>query len=645
MAPGTEPAEAITPPVNHETYDVLVIGAGGAGLRAAIEARMRGKRVAIISKSLFGKAHTVMAEGGIAASMGNANSRDNWEVHFRDTMRGGKFLNNWRMAELHAKEAPSRVWELETYGALFDRTPEGKISQRNFGGHQFPRLAHVGDRTGLELIRTLQQKIVSLQQEDHARTGDYESDLKVFHEFTVTELIKDGDRVAGAFGYRRPTGEYICFHAAAVVLATGGIGKSFKVTSNSWEYTGDGHALALRAGATLINMEFVQFHPTGMVWPPSVKGILVTESVRGDGGVLRNSEGKRFMFEYIPEVFREQYATSEEEGDRWYTDADNNRRPPELLPRDEVARAINNEVKEGRGSPAGGVFLDVSSRMPAETIRKRLPSMYHQFKELADVDITAGPMEVGPTCHYVMGGVEVDPDTGATSVSGLFAAGEVAGGMHGSNRLGGNSLSDLLVFGCRAGAGAAEYLDALPSAPAITTEAVDHALSESERPFTVQGDENAYTLHHELQQTMNDLVGIIRRADEMTMALKRLAELTDRIPRVGVAGGRAYNPGWHLALDLRNMLLVSQCVAMAALERQESRGGHTRDDYPTMDEQWRQQLLALTFAPESEGIKVDLSHQDQTAMRSDLFDLFELDELKKYYTGDELGGHRAGQGA
>jgi succinate dehydrogenase / fumarate reductase, flavoprotein subunit len=648
MAPGTEPADAgqgTTPDVTHHTYDVLVIGAGGAGLRAAIEARMRGKRVAIISKSLFGKAHTVMAEGGIAASMGNANSRDNWEVHFRDTMRGGKFLNNWRMAELHAKEAPQRVWELETYGALFDRTPEGKISQRNFGGHAFPRLAHVGDRTGLELIRTLQQKIVSLQQEDHARTGDYESDLKVFHEFTVTELIKDGDRVAGAFGYRRPTGEYICFHSAAVVLATGGIGKSFKVTSNSWEYTGDGHALALRAGATLINMEFVQFHPTGMVWPPSVKGILVTESVRGDGGVLRNSEGKRFMFGYIPEVFKEQYATSEEEGDRWYTDADNNRRPPELLPRDEVARAINNEVKEGRGSPAGGVFLDVSSRMPAETIRKRLPSMYHQFKELADVDITAGPMEVGPTCHYVMGGVEVDPDTAATAVPGLFAAGEVAGGMHGSNRLGGNSLSDLLVFGCRAGSGAADYLDALPTTPSVTTEAVDHALEESERPFTVQGDENAYTLHHELQQTMNDLVGIIRRADEMDMALKRLAELTDRIPRVGVAGGHAYNPGWHLALDLRNMLLVSQCVAMAALERQESRGGHTRDDYPTMDETWRQQLLALTYAPESEGIKVDLEHQDQTAMRSDLFDLFELDELKKYYTGDELGGHRAGQGA
>ena len=636
-------------PVTHHHFDVVVIGAGGAGLRAAIEARMRGKRVAVVCKSLFGKAHTVMAEGGIAASMGNANARDNWEVHFRDTMRGGKFLNNWRMAELHAKEAPSRVWELETYGALFDRTAEGKISQRNFGGHQFPRLAHVGDRTGLELIRALQQKIVSLQQEDHARTGDYESDLRVFHEYTVTELLKDaGDgaersstggqgRIAGAFGYERPTGDPVCFHAGAVVLATGGIGKSFKVTSNSWEYTGDGHALALRAGANLLNMEFVQFHPTGMVWPPSVKGILVTESVRGDGGVLKNSDGERFMFGYIPDVFREQYATSEEEGDRWYTDADNNRRPPELLPRDEVARAINNEVKEGRGSPSGGVYLDIASRRSAEEIRKRLPSMYHQFKELADVDITAGPMEVGPTCHYVMGGIEVDPDTAASAVPGLFAAGEVAGGMHGSNRLGGNSLSDLLVFGCRAGAGAVAYLDALPAVPAVADADVVAAREELERPLGGGGEENAYELQEELQQTMNDLVGIIRRADEMEMALKRLDELSDRIPRVGVHGRRAYNPGWHLATDLRNMLTVSRCVALAALERQESRGGHTRDDYPGMDDEWRRELLVCSLA---DG-EVVLSRRPQIAMRPDLFDLFELDELKKYYTGDELGGHRS----
>ncbi len=623
--------------IETHSYDVIVIGAGGAGLRAAIEARLAGKKTAIISKSLFGKAHTVMAEGGCAAAMGNVNPHDNWMVHFRDTMRGGKFLNNWRMAELHAKEAPDRVWELETYGALFDRTPEGKISQRNFGGHTYPRLAHVGDRTGLELIRTLQQKIVSLQQEDFAEHGDYDAMLKVYAECTVTDLVKDGDAMAGALAYWRESGRHILFDAPAIIMATGGVGKSYKVTSNSWEYTGDGHALALRAGATLINMEFLQFHPTGMVWPPSVKGILVTESVRGDGGVLTNSEGKRFMFDYIPDVFKAQYATTEEEADRWYTDADNNRRPPELLPRDEVARAINNEVKEGRGSPAGGVYLDVSSRMPAAEITKRLPSMYHQFKELADVDITAGPMEVGPTCHYVMGGVEVDPDTASSAVPGLFAAGEVAGGMHGSNRLGGNSLSDLLVFGCRAGAGAAAYLDGLSEQPSVSDESVDQAREDVERPIVNSGGENAYTVHQELQQTMNDLVGIIRKADEMELALKKLDELKDRIPRVAVDGRRAYNPGWHLALDLRNMLMVSQCIAMAALERQESRGGHTRDDYPTMDESWRQEVLVLSLQDD----EVKLEHQGQPAMRSDLFDLFELDELKKYYTGDELGGHRS----
>src|SRR5690242_4570969 len=448
--------------VERQEWDVVVVGAGGAGLRAAIEARERGARTAVICKSLFGKAHTVMAEGGIAAAMGNVNSGDNWKVHFRDTMRGGKFLNQWRMAELHAKEAPDRVWELETWGALFDRTKDGRISQRNFGGHEYPRLAHVGDRTGLELIRALQQKIVSLQQEDMKETGEYESRLKVYQECTVTRVLKDGSRVSGAFCYERESGRFFVLEAPSVVIATGGIGKSFKVTSNSWEYTGDGHALALLAGAPLLNMEFVQFHPTGMVWPPSVKGILVTESVRGDGGVLRNSEGKRFMFDYVPDVFRHQYADTEAEADRWYTDPDHNKRPPELLPRDEVARAINSEVKAGRGTEAGGVFLDIASRRSPDFILKRLPSMYHQFKELADVDITKQPMEIGPTCHYVMGGVEVDADSAATpAVAGLYAAGEVSGGMHGSNRLGGNSLSDLLVFGKRAGEYAARYVDDL----------------------------------------------------------------------------------------------------------------------------------------------------------------------------------------
>src|SRR5881275_1635681 len=442
--------------IERHTYDVVVIGAGGAGLRAAIEARLAGKKTAIISKSLFGKAHTVMAEGGIAASMGNVNSRDSWQVHFRDTMRGGKFLNHWRMAELHAKEAPDRVWELETWGALFDRTKDGRISQRNFGGHQYPRLAHVGDRTGLEMIRTLQQKIVSLQQEDEREFGDPEARIKVFAECTITRLLLDDGRIAGAFGYWRESGRLVVFEAPAVVLATGGIGKSFKVTSNSWEYTGDGHALALQAGATLVNMEFVQFHPTGMIWPPSVRGLLVTESVRGDGGVLKNAAGNRFMFDYIPDFFRKETAETEEEADRWYTDKKNNRRPPELLPRDEVARAINSEVKAGRGTEHGGVWLDIATRRSPEYIRKRLPSMYHQFKELADVDITREAMEIGPTCHYVMGGVEVDPDTQEARLPGLFAAGEVAGGMHGSNRLGGNSLSDLLVFGRRAGVAAAE---------------------------------------------------------------------------------------------------------------------------------------------------------------------------------------------
>jgi succinate dehydrogenase / fumarate reductase, flavoprotein subunit len=624
--------------IERHDFDVVVIGAGGAGLRAAIEARELGKRTAVVCKSLFGKAHTVMAEGGIAASMGNVNSRDSWQVHFRDTMRGGKFLNNWRMAELHAKEAAQRVWELETYGALFDRTMDGKISQRNFGGHEYPRLAHVGDRTGLELIRTLQQKIVSLQQEDFDQHGDYEANLAVFAECTITDLLKDGDAIAGAFGYWRETGRFIRFDAPAVVLATGGIGKAFKVTSNSWEYTGDGHALALRCGAALINMEFVQFHPTGMVWPPSVKGILVTESVRGDGGVLRNSEQKRFMFDYVPDVFKGQYATSEQEADRWYEDPDNNRRPPELLPRDEVARAINSEVKAGRGSPHGGVFLDVSTRLPAETVKKRLPSMYHQFKELADVDITSEPMEVGPTCHYVMGGVEVDPDTAAASVPGLFAAGEVAGGMHGSNRLGGNSLSDLLVFGRRAGLGAATYVDTLGARrPSVRLADVEAAAQRAISPFRADTDgdlaESSYLLHQELQQTMNDLVGIIRKADEMELALKKVGELRRRTDHIDVDGHRQFNPGWHLALDLHNMITVSECVARAGLARTESRGGHTRDDYPEMDPEWRHLLLRCTQDADG-GVHVE--RQIQIPMRADLVDLFELDELKKYFTADEL---------
>ena len=616
-------------------YDVVVVGAGGSGLRAAIEAREAGKRTAVISKSLFGKAHTVMAEGGAAAAMGNRNSRDNWMVHYRDTMRGGKFLNSWRMAEVHAKEAPDRVWELEAWGALFDRTADGKISQRNFGGHEYPRLAHVGDRTGLEMIRTLQQRVVALQQEDAREHGDPEAMIRVFAETTITRLITEGGSIAGAFGYVRDTGDFVVFEAPAVVLATGGIGKSYKVTSNSWEYTGDGHALALLAGASLLNMEFVQLHPTGMIWPPSVKGILVTESVRGDGGVLRNSEGKRFMFGYVPDVFRAQYAETEEEADRWYEDPDHNRRPPELLPRDEVARAINSEVKAGRGSPHGGVFLDIASRRPAAEIMKRLPSMHHQFKELADVDITAEPMEVGPTCHYVMGGVEVDPDTGAAShVPGWFAAGEVSGGMHGSNRLGGNSLSDLLVFGNRAGVGAAAYVSGLgDTRPAVDQEVVDAAAATALRPFELEGGENPYTLHSELQQTMNDLVGIIRKEAEMAEALTKIDELKERAQHLVVQGGREFNPGWHLALDLRNMLLVSECVARAALLRQESRGGHTRDDYPAMDPAWRQKLLACSGTGDG---PVKVEEEGMPPMRDDLAALFQKDELKKYLTPAEL---------
>jgi succinate dehydrogenase flavoprotein subunit len=557
--------------VERHQYDVIVVGAGGAGLRAAIAAHDAGAKTAVICKSLLGKAHTVMAEGGIAAAMGNLWPEDNWKVHFRDTMRGGKLLNHWRMAELHAKEAPERVWELEQWGALFDRTPDGLISQRDFGGHRYARLAHVGDRTGLEMIRTLQQRTVALG-------------IDVYMECTVTHLLKDGDVMSGAFGYWRETGRFITFEAPAVILATGGIGKSWKVTSNSWEYTGDGHALAMRAGAGLINMEFVQFHPTGMVWPPSVRGILVTESVRGDGGILKNSDGERFMFNYIPEFFKAETADTIEEADRWYEDKKNNRRPPELLPRDEVARAINSEIKAGRGSPHGGVFLDIASRRTPEYIQKRLPSMYHQFKELAQVDITKDPMEIGPTCHYVMGGVEVDPDSAESRVKGLYAAGEVAGGMHGANRLGGNSLGDLLVFGKRAGEYAAAYATGLGgSRPAVSDTELDQASEENLAPFNTEGGENPYTVHQELQQVMQNLVGIIRNESELSSAIKEVDALRHRIANLSVEGHRQYNPGWNLAIDLRNMLLVSEAVAKAAFERKESRGGHTRDDFPMTD--------------------------------------------------------------
>jgi succinate dehydrogenase / fumarate reductase flavoprotein subunit len=558
---------------DHEShdYDVVVIGAGGAGLRAAIEARELGRRTALVCKSLLGKAHTVMAEGGAAAAMGNVWPEDNWKVHFRDTMRGGKMLNNWRMAQLHAQEAPDRIYELERWGALFDRTADGRILQRDFGGHRYARLAHVGDRTGLELIRTLQQRAVDLG-------------IDVFMECKILRLLKDGDGVvSAAVGYWRPTGEIVSFTAKAFVLATGSIGKSWLYTSNSWESTGDGHAMAAWAGADMIDMEFVQFHPTGMVWPLSVRGILVTEGVRGDGGVLRNSEGRRFMFDYIPKMFAAETADTEEEADRWYDDHTNNRRPPELLPRDEVARSINSEVKAGRGAEHGGVLLDIATRRSAEDIRRRLPSMYHQFKELAGVDITAQPMEVGPTCHYMMGGVRVDADTETSTVAGLYAAGEVAGGMHGANRLGGNSLSDLLVFGRRAGMAAAEFAEGRTGTPAADPAEVAAVVAEAVAPLERTGGESPYAVHQALQKTMQELVGIIRTEPELRQALEELDVLDERAQNLSVSGGRAYNPGWNLATDLPSMLTVSRLVTKGALERRESRGGHTREDFPVPD--------------------------------------------------------------
>ena len=618
--------------MERHNYDVLIIGAGGAGLRAAVEAREAGLRVAIICKSLFGKAHTVMAEGGAAASMGNVNDKDSWMVHFRDTMRGGKFLNHYRMAELHAKESPDRIWELEVWGALFDRTKEGKISQRNFGGHEYPRLAHVGDRTGLELIRTMQQRIVALQQKDGRETGDMESGIKVFAELTITEILKENGKISGAYGYWRESGTEVLFEAPAVVIATGGVGKTFKITSNSWEGTGDGHALALKAGANLVDMEFLQFHPTGMVWPPSVRGILVTESVRGEGGVLTNINGERFMFKYIPDVFKDKYADNEAEADRWYLDQDNNRRPPELLPRDEVARAINSEVKAGRGTEHGGVFLDVSKRIPADVIKKRLPSMWHQFYELAGVDITKEAMEVGPTCHYVMGGVEVEPDSAAAiGVPGLFAAGEVAGGMHGSNRLGGNSLSDLLVFGRRAGMGAAEYVKNNGANP-VSDAAIKSAAARIEAPFAREGGENSYSLHAELQEVTHNLVGIIRTGKEVEEAIAKIADIRKRSANVSVTGGRKFNPGFHLAFDLDNMLLVAESTAKSALRREESRGGHTRDDFPGMNSTWRQVNHISSF----DGKQVNVKAQPLPPMPKELFDLFDIHELEKYMTPEEI---------
>ncbi|HVB51578.1 MAG TPA: fumarate reductase/succinate dehydrogenase flavoprotein subunit [Acidimicrobiales bacterium] len=569
----------------HHEYDVLIIGAGGAGLRAAIEAEQRGLKVAIVTKSLLGKAHTVMAEGGIAAAMGNVYPEDNWKVHFRDTMRGGKYLNNYRMAELHAKESPDRVWELEQWGALFDRTADGKILQRDFGGHRYARLAHVGDRTGLELIRTLQQKVVSMGTD-------------VFMECKVLKLVHDQEgRIAGCVGYWRATGEFVTFQAKTVILATGGSGKSWKFTSNSWEGTGDGHAMALWAGANLIDMECVQFHPTGMVWPLSVRGLLVTEGVRGDGGVLRNSLGERFMFNYVAEMFRAETADTEEEADKWYDDHTAGRRTPELLPRDEVARAINTEVKAGRGSPHGGVYLDIATRRSAEFIRRRLPSMYHQFMELAGVDITREAMEIGPTCHYIMGGVQVNADSQETVVPGLFAAGEVSGGMHGANRLGGNSLSDLVVFGRRAGIGAAEYIEAGSFATSMDQQAVEGAVKEALEPFDRSDGESPYDVQHDLQEMMQTNVGIIRNAGELEVAMTKLDELTERVKHLAVKGGRAYNPGWNLATDLPAMITLSKAVTRGALLRKESRGGHTREDFPNPDAE----LGKVNFAQHTDG--------------------------------------------
>jgi succinate dehydrogenase / fumarate reductase, flavoprotein subunit len=562
-------------------HDVVVIGAGGAGLRAAIESAQLGSNTGLVCKSLLGKAHTVMAEGGCAAALGNVDARDNWKIHFRDTMRGGKMLNDWRMAELHAKNAPDRVNELEEWGAVFDRTKDGLISQRNFGGHRYPRLAHVGDRTGLEMIRALQDKAVH-------------SGIHVHMECTALRLLLDGGKVAGVFAYWRDSGRFVLFKAPAVVLATGGGGKAWRVTSNSWEYTGDGFELAYEAGAELVNMEFTQFHPTGMVWPPSVRGVLVTEGVRGDGGVLLNSKQERFMFKYIPPKFAPETADTVEEGERWLAGDKKARRPPELLTRDEVARSITREIKEGRGSPHGGVFLDIASRLPADQIRKKLPSMYHQFKELAGVDITAEPMEVGPTLHYFMGGIRVDADSQMTRVPGLFAAGECTGGMHGANRLGGNSLSDLIVFGHLAGVGAHEYVKGLGgSRPTCKDADIESARKEAVAPLNREKGENPYLLHEALQDVMHENVNIVRTGDELKTAVGEIEKLWERATQVKAQGASQYNPGWHEALSMRSLLLTAEAVTKAALVREESRGAHTRNDFPGERDEWGKRLVIV----------------------------------------------------
>jgi succinate dehydrogenase / fumarate reductase flavoprotein subunit len=596
-------------------HDVLVIGAGGAGLRAAIEAAAAGVSVGLVCKSLLGKAHTVMAEGGVAASLANVDDRDDWKTHFADTMRGGQYLNNWRMAELHAREAPDRVRELEAWGALFDRTPDGRILQRNFGGHKYPRLAHVGDRTGLEMIRTLQ---------DH---GIHQG-IDVHMEVTVVSLLKDGDRVCGALGYDRERGHFRLFRAKAIVLATGGIGRAYRITSNSWEYTGDGHALAYQAGAALQDMEFVQFHPTGMVWPPSVRGILVTEGVRGEGGVLKNRDGRRFMFDDIPENYRPQTADTPEEGWR-YTQGDKAaRRPPELLTRDHVARCIVREVREGRGSPHGGVFLDIAwikEKLPngPDVIRKKLPSMYHQFKQLADIDITTTPMEVGPTTHYVMGGIRVDGDSQMSTVPGLFAAGECAAGLHGANRLGGNSLSDLLVFGQRAGAHAAEFART-NAAVRVAERDVEATARRAVEPFDRGGSgEKPFQVQHDLQEMMQSLVGIVRTEEEMQRALDGIATLKQRATRAGISGGREYNPGWHTVLDLPNLLTISEAITRSALERRESRGGHFRDDYPAKDPAFGGFNILLRRGSDGE---MQLSREPISPLRPDLSAIIEANK-------------------